>query len=96
MEMFVPLSNTIAFYLTHQSQTETKVMTTNTWGNCLYKDTLNGYKLLSYVFYPTIAALFDSNRPAVYTIPIYRRLPGRVTSEVNIAKMQMAAIFSLD
>jgi len=47
-------------------------------------------------FYPTIAAVFDSNRPAVYTIPIYGRLPGRVTSEVNIAKMQMAAIFSLD
>ena len=42
------------------------------------------------LFYPTIASLFDSNRPAVYTIAIY----GRVTSEVNIAKMQMAAIFS--
>ena len=48
--------------------------------------------LLLFTFYPTIAALFASNRPAVYTIAIY----GRVTSEVNIAKMHVAAIFSLD
>jgi len=28
----------------------------------------------STVFYPTIAAIFDRNRPAVYTIAIYGRL----------------------
>ena len=44
------------------------------------------------LFYPTIAALFDKNRPAVYTITIYGRL---YMAELNIAKMQMAAIFSL-
>ena len=42
------------------------------------------------LFYPTIAALFDKNRPAVYTITIYGRL---YMAELNIAKMQMAAIF---
>ena len=30
--------------------------------------------LLLFTFYPTIAALFASNRPAVYTIAIYGSL----------------------
>ena len=38
--------------------------------------------------YPTIAALIDPIRPAVYTIAIH----DIVTSEVNISKMQMAAL----
>ena len=46
------------------------------------------------LFYPTIAALLDSNRLAVYTIAVRQAIHDRVTSEVNIAKMQMAAIFS--
>jgi len=40
----------------------------------------------------TIAAIFDRKWHAVYTIAIY----DRVTSEVDIPKMQMPAIFSLD
>jgi len=43
---------------------------------------------------PTIAVLFDSNRTAVYTLAIYDRLyTTELTSEITIAKMQMAAIF---
>ena len=38
------------------------------------------------LYYPTIAAIVDRNQA----------INGRVTSQVNIPKMQMAAIFSLD
>jgi len=48
------------------------------------------------LFYPTIAALLDSNRLAVYTIAVRQAIHDRVTSEINFAKMQMAAILSLD
>jgi len=56
------------------------------------------YETVAPTIYPTIVAVFDRNWLAMYTIAIYGRLiiHSRVTSEVNIAKMHMANIFSLD
>ena len=47
------------------------------------------------IFYPAIDVICDRTRPVVYTIAIYGKVyMTRMTSHDNIAKLQMAAMFS--
>ena len=48
------------------------------------------------ILYPTIAALLPQIGLPVYVSYLRQAVHGRVTSNVNIANMQKAAIFSLD